>query len=297
MAAMVILELAVVLMHIVAISESAECNGCVVLDSKTFDRVLNKFDVMLVKFDKHDPDVQKQAVFDQIYNDLSKEYGMEDMMTAHVDIVKNGEARNQELASKYGLENELLDDKSLPAIFLFFRKKNEENATHEHFRLKDHKDISVGVEGDQKGINLESLEVDMFKRQIRILTGIYFTLPGCLDDFDFIAIKFAGEFTKFKKESILAEAKAKLIKLSADETIKREIGQAYIEWMVKANDSGEDTNRFIAQEMTNIFEKINKPNEMSEEQAKKLNQALNILDSFQLAGRFQMVEAPEHDEL
>merc|ERR1712077_94403 len=92
MAAMVLLELAVVLLHIVAISESAECNGCVVLDSKTFDRVLNKFDVMLVKFDKHDPDVQKQAVFDQIYNDLSKEYGMEDMMTAHVDIVKNGEA-------------------------------------------------------------------------------------------------------------------------------------------------------------------------------------------------------------
>ena len=67
--------------------------------------------------------------------------------------------------------------------------------------------------------------------------------------------------------------------------------------MVKANDSGEDTNLFINQEITKIFEKINKPNEMSEEQAKKLNQALNILDSFQLAGRFQMVEAPEHDEL
>ena len=297
MAAMVLLELAFVLMHIVAISESAECNGCIVLDSKTFDRVLNKFDIMLVKFDKHDPDVHKQAVFDQIYNDLSKEYGMEDMMNAHVDILKKGEARNQELASKYGLENEILDDKKLPAIFLFFRKKNEGNATHEHFRLRDNKDISVGVDGYQKGIDVASFEVDMFKRQIRILTGIYYTLPGCVDDFDFLAIKFAGEFTKFKKESILAEAKAKLIKLPADETIKREIGQAYIEWMVRANDSGEDTVRFINQEITKIYETINKHNEVSEEQARKLNQALNILDAFQLAGRFQMVEAPEHDEL
>jgi len=36
---------------------------------------------------------------------------------------------------------------------------------------------------------------------------------------------------------------------------------------------------------------------LTEEEKQNKRNALNIFDAFHLAGRFQMVEAPEHDEL
>ena len=71
------------------ISNATECNGCVILDSKTFEKVLAKFDLMLVKFDKYSPDLIKHAAFEKVATDLSKEVGMEDMIAAHVDIFNN----------------------------------------------------------------------------------------------------------------------------------------------------------------------------------------------------------------
>ena len=251
---------------------------------------------MVVKFDKYNPDKMKHASFEQVYNDLSKEIGMENMITAHVDILNNGMVKNNELVDKYNLHSEIFEE-NLPAIFTFIRHKEGEDkegdATHWNVRFRDTEMVEDGKELK----NVSTFGADAIKRSIRLHTGIYFTLPGCLDNFDFLAIKFAGEFTKFKQESIIAEAEAELAKIPEDETTKISIAKEYIEWMRKAMESGEQTANFVYQETTKILLELNKPGSLNDSEKQNKRNALNIFDAFHLAGRFQMVEAPEHDEL
>ena len=274
------------------ISDAAECDGCIILGSKTFDRVLNKFDLMLVKFDKYNPDKKKHAIFEQVYNDLSKEVGMENMIAAHVDISSKGEVKNADLVDRYGLHNEILEN-NLPAIFYLMKPKEGDakaeggGATYTPLRFKDTEDL---FDEDNSHKKVSIFDADAIKRSIRTMTGIYFTLPGCLDDFDFLAIKFAGEFTNFKRRTIIAEAEAKFKLIPETETDKRAIAQEYINWMRLALEDGEFPGGKILRE-------LNTPGSLTKEQEQKKRQTLNILDAFTLAGLFQMVEAPEHDEL
>ena len=269
------LHLAILVLSSFHISNAAECNGCVILDSKTFDKVLSKFDLMIVKFDKYNPDLKKHAAFGQVYADLSKEVGMENMMAAHVNIIKDGEIKNTELVNEYQLQTEIFEE-SLPAVFAFMKikegEKKGDNETHSYSMLTK-----------------SDFDADSLKRAIRSYTGIYFTLPGCIDNFDFLAVKFAGEATTFKQKSVISEAEVHLSQIPQAETEKVAIAKEYISWMKKIVDSGKDIHSFTE----DTFEELKK----SELEKEKQNQAMNILDAFSLGGRFQMVEAPEHDEL
>jgi len=248
---LLVCKFAILWLNVFYFAEAADCNGCIILDSKTFDRVLNKFDVMIVKFDKYNPDKIKHASFEKVYNDLSKEIGMENMMAAHVDILNNGMVKNNELVNKYNLHSDIFEEK-LPAIFIFTRHKEGEekegDATHWNVRFRDTEVVDDG----KAAKNVSTFGTDAIKRSVRLHTGIYFTLPGCLDNFDFLAIKFAGEFTKFKQGSIIAEAEAELAKIPEDEAIKRTIAQDYIEWMRKAMESGEQTATYVQGDGKNI---------------------------------------------
>jgi len=274
------------MLNIFYITDAAECNGCIILDAKTFDRVLSKFDVMVVKFDKHNPDQKKHESFEKIYSDLSSEIGMENLMTAHVDVLNNGMVKNNELIDKYNLHSDIFDEKKLPAIFTFIRYKEGENKDGNESHWKARFDNTPSI-----------FDTDAIKRHIRQVTAIYFTLPGCLDNFDFLAIKFAGEFTKFKQGSIVSEAEVQLSKIPESDTTKRSIAKEYIKWMRNAMESGDNTAAYLHQETEKILSELNKPGSLTEEEKQNKRNALNIFDAFHLAGRFQMVEAPEHDEL
>jgi len=260
------------------ISNATECNGCIILESKTFEKVLAKFDLMLVKFDKYSPDLIKHAAFEKVATDLSKEVGMEDMIAAHVDILNNDGMRNTELVTKYNLKTAIpMIYNALPVLVVFMKIKEEDkkssNETHSHSIIADS----------------QNFDADSLKRAIRAHTGIYFTLPGCIDNFDFLALKFAGETTKFKKQSVISEAETQLSQIPEAESNKVAIAKEYISWMKKAIESGKDTETFTDSTIHEIMG--SKQNEALK------SQALNILDAFNLAGKFQMVEAPEHDEL
>ena len=281
-------------LNVYYVADAAECNGCIILDSKTFDRVLNKFDIMVVKFDKYNPDQTKHAIFEQVFNDLSGLIGMESMIAAHVDVLNNGMITNEELVSRYELQSNIFEEK-LPTISIFIRYKNTTNlpeaARHYRGQFADWKELIV----DKEWKNITNFNADSLKRSIRELSGIYFTLPGCVDDFDFLAIRFANEFTNFKKGSIIAEAEAKLLQMPKDDSGKS--SELYVEWMKQARDSGENTENFLFQETRKIYIELDKSEGVTEEEEKKMRQTLNIFDAFNLAGRFKMVEAPEHDEL
>ena len=246
------------------------------LDSKTFDGALSKADLMLVKFDQHKPDPKMHAAFEKVVSDLSKEIGMENMTAAHVDVINDGEITNTELVSKYNIQT-LIFDESLPVIAAFTRNKEGDK-------------YPEGETHSPSIIISKTFDADLLKRGIRSNTGIYFTLPGCIDSFDFLAVQFAGASSSFKQGKIISEAEVKLSQIPEAESENISTAKEYISYMKKAADSGktnDELNEFIQQEIEKSAQKDGQAS----------NQALNILDAFTLAGKFQMVEVPDHDEL
>jgi len=273
---LVLFCLALLTLSLLDTSNAAECKGCVNLDSKTFDEALSKADLMLVKFDDYNPDPEMHAAFEKVVSDLSKEIGMENMTAAVVDVIKDGEILNTDLVSKYNIEK-LIFDESLPVIAAFTRIKEGDN-------------YQEGTTHAPSIIISKMFDADSLKRGIRSNTGIYFTLPGCIDTFDFLAVQFAQASSAFKQGKIISEAEVKLSQIPEAESENIAIAKEYISYMKKAADSGktnDQLNEFIQQE---IEKSALKGGQAS-------NQVLNIFDAFTLAGKFQMVEVPDHDEL
>jgi len=256
--------------------DTSNAAGIQKLDSKTFDGALSKADIMLVKFDQHNPDPKMHAAFEKVVSDLSKEIGMENMTAAHVEVIKDGEIINSDLVSKYNIQK-LIFDESLPVIASFTRNKEGDK-------------YPEGETHSPSIIISKMFDVDLLRRGIRSNTGIYFTLPGCMDTFDFLAVQFAQASSAFKQGKIISEAEVKLSQIPEAESENIAIAKEYISYMKKAADSGktnDQLNEFIQQE---IEKSALKGGQAS-------NQVLNIFDAFTLAGKFQMVEVPDHDEL
>ena len=256
--------------------DTSNAAGIQKLDSKTFDGALSKADIMLVKFDQHNPDPKMHAAFEKVVSDLSKEIGMENMTAAHVEVIKDGEIINTELVSKYNIQK-LIFDESLPVIAAFTRNKEGDK-------------YPEGETHSPSIIISKVFDVDLLRRGIRSNTGIYFTLPGCMDTFDFLAVQFAQASSAFKQGKIISEAEVKLSQIPEAESENIAIAKEYISYMKKAVDSGknnDELNEFIQQEIEKSAQKDGQAS----------NQVLNILDAFTLGGKFQMVEVPDHDEL
>jgi len=256
--------------------DTSNAAGIQKLDSKTFDGALSKADIMLVKFDQNNPDPKMHAAFEKVVSDLSKEIGMENMTAAHVEVMKDGEITNSELVSKYNIQK-LIFDESLPVIASFTRNKEGDK-------------YPEGETHSPSIIISKMFDVDLLRRGIRSTTGIYFTLPGCMDTFDFLAVQFAQASSAFKQGKIISEAEVKLSQIPEAESENIAIAKEYISYMKKAVDSGktnDELNEFIQQEIEKSAQKDGQAS----------NQVLNILDAFTLGGKFQMVEVPDHDEL
>jgi len=256
--------------------DTSNAAGIQKLDSKTFDGALSKADIMLVKFDQHNPDPKMHAAFEKVVSDLSKEIGMENMTAAHVEVIKDGEITNSDLVSKYNIQK-LIFDESLPVIASFTRNKEGDK-------------YPEGETHSPSIIISKMFDVDLLRRGIRSNTGIYFTLPGCMDTFDFLAVQFAQASSAFKQGKIISEAEVKLSQIPEAESENIAIAKEYISYMKKAVDSGktnDELNEFIQQEIEKSAQKDGQAS----------NQVLNILDAFTLGGKFQMVEVPDHDEL
>lgn len=256
--------------------DTSNAAGIQKLDSKTFDGALSKADIMLVKFDQHNPDPKMHAAFERVVSDLSKEIGMENMTAAYVEVIKDGEIINSDLVSKYNIQK-LIFDESLPVIASFTRNKEGDK-------------YPEGETHSPSIILSKMFDVDLLRRGIRSNTGIYFTLPGCMDTFDFLAVQFAQASSAFKQGKIISEAEVKLSQIPEAESENIAIAKEYISYMKKAVDSGktnDELNEFIQQEIKKSAQKDGQAS----------NQVLNILDAFTLGGKFQMVEVPDHDEL
>merc|ERR1712136_187574 len=249
--------------------DTSNAAGIQKLDSKTFDGALSKADIMLVKFDQNNPDPKMHAAFEKVVSELSKEIGMENMTAAHVEVIKDGEITNSELVSKYNIKK-LIYDESLPVIASFTRNKEGDK-------------YPEGETHSPSIIISKMFDVDLLRRGIRSNTGIYFTLPGCIDTFDFLAVQFAQASSAFKQGKIIPEAEVKLSQIPEAESENIAIAKEYISYMKKAVDSGktnDELNEFIQQEIEKSAQKDGQAS----------NQVLNILDALPSAGSFKWLK-------
>lgn len=94
------------------------CKGCVELDELNFDKIISKFQTVLVKFDIAFPYGKRHDEYAKFAKEISEsnDKGNVDMIVCIIGIKNYGESMNTKLTDRF-----LIGDK-LPAIRLFINK-------------------------------------------------------------------------------------------------------------------------------------------------------------------------------
>lgn len=140
--------------------QASTTSGSIELDELNFDKITNKFEVSLIKFDVAFPYGDKHEAFVALAKD-SKD--VEDLLIAEVGVKDYGEKDNEALAKKYGATKD-----KFPVVKLFVKGKSE----------------PIPFD-DANGFTTDEL-----RRFIRDNSGLYLSLPGCVKEFDKLAIQF-----------------------------------------------------------------------------------------------------------
>lgn len=225
-------------------AQSLACKGCLSLDEYNFDKIISRFKAVLVKFDVAYPYGEKHDTFAKLAEEIASN---KDIVFAQVGVKDYGDKENEELAKKYGISGK--DD--FPAVLLF-------------------------VSGQEEPIpfsNDVEFSIDNLRNLIRDNTDIYIGLPGCLEEYDKLAIKFSSSGNK---EPILKESESLLVKLKEDG--EKSTAEVYIKFMKKIIENGFN---FVSQEVKRL-NKILKDGKVNEKKKKDLYHRVNILHSFSI---------------
>lgn len=248
-------------------SATAVCPGCVSIDEYSFEKVLPRFDVTLLKFDDSYPYGDKHNTFTKVAADITDN---SNIILGQVGIKYYGEKDNSEFAKKFGINSK--DD--LPSLRLFVQGEDEPFVYSK---------------------NMPWTETDI-KKFIRDHTNIYLGLPGCLETFDKLAMKFTSSSDK---EAILEETEQEAAKLKGDVSSKcfvptvnynfrfvtdvtiffqkeKNTAKIYIKLMKKVIESGAS---FVKQENKRLTKILD--GKVNEKKKQELQQRLNILKSLE----------------
>ena len=140
--------------------QASTTSGTVELDEFNFDKITNKFEASLIKFDVAFPYGDKHDAFVALAKDSAD---VEDLLIAEVGVKDYGEKDNEALAKKYGAVKD-----NFPVVKLFIKGKSEPIPFN-----------------DAKGFTSDEL-----RRFVRENSGLYLNLPGCVKEFDKLAIQF-----------------------------------------------------------------------------------------------------------
>lgn len=150
-----------------AYQASTTSTGSVELDEYSFDKIINKFEAALIKFDVAFPYGDKHDAFVALAKEARE---VDDLLIAEVGVKDYGEKDNEKLALKYGASKD-----NFPVVKLFLKGKSE----------------PIPFD-DTKGFTSDEL-----RRFVRENTGLYLSLPGCVKQLD----KLATKFVKAKPEN------------------------------------------------------------------------------------------------
>ena len=143
---------------LVAPSLAINCAGCTPLDEISFDKIVNKFKASLIKFDVAYPYGEEHEAFATIAKDS---LDSEDLFIGEVGVKDYAERDNERLAERFGVSKE-----DFPAVVLFVQVEGGKEGSLLHYRFGD------------------KLTADGLKKFVRQKSGIYLSLPGCIEQFD-----------------------------------------------------------------------------------------------------------------
>lgn len=158
---------------------STSISGSLELDEYTFDKVINKFDTVVVKFDVAYPYGDQH---DAYINVAKESKDIDNLLFAEVGVKEYGQKENEALAARFG-------------------------ATKENFPVV--KLIIKGVKEPISYDNSKGITSDALRQFIRENGKVYMSLPGCIKELDELAVKFM-ESGKDLRENLLQEAKNNL---------------------------------------------------------------------------------------
>jgi len=238
-------RLAFVLAFLTHGTSAINCKGCTPLDTLSFDKLLSKFKVSVVKFDVAYPYGDKHEEFAKFSASAAE---LEDLFVGEVGIKDYGDKDNADLADRFQVVKE-----DYPVVILFVQDADG--------RIHDHRFADEFKEDNLKGF-------------VRQKSGLYLPLPGCLEDFDNLA---DGLMTTAQdagaKGQIIVQAEKAREKLKSDEQSKK--ADIYIKVMHKVVSEGEG---FITKEIDRVQKVM--AGKVSESKKKQLEHRINILKSF-----------------
>ncbi|KAF6204124.1 hypothetical protein GE061_002464 [Apolygus lucorum] len=216
--------------------------GCVELDTYNFEKIVNKFDAVLVKFDNAYPYGPEHEAFEEVCDSSTP---LEEFLVAEVQVKDYGEKENQALAYKYGARK-----KDYPALKLFIKGQDQP--------LKYDKKVN----GDVNPKNI--------KKFIKSHTGIHVSQPGCIRAFDVIVLKFIKTKDEAERKELLKSAEELL-----EEYKDKRAADVYVKLMKKVIEKGDE---FVKTEMARV-DNILKEKLTKDKQA-EMTERINILESF-----------------
>ncbi|KAL1502592.1 hypothetical protein ABEB36_007714 [Hypothenemus hampei] len=219
----------------------ANVKGAVILDEYNFDRVIRRFDTVLVKFDAVYPFGEKHDAFKNVAEELKDS---DDILFAVIPIKDFSDHDNQKLAERFGV----MTKKDWPALRLFVKGEDEPFALN----------------------NNHIWNVNEIKKFIKEHSNVYLGLPGCLETFDKLAAQFARATDK---ESIIAKAEkeAETLENEAD----KKFAQTYIKFMKKSL-----TKESFIEDERKRLNKILREGKVKADKRDSMQMRSNILTSF-----------------
>jgi len=227
-------------------SLAINCAGCTPLDEISFDKIVNKFKASLIKFDVAYPYGEEHDAFAQIAKE-SLDVG--DLFIGEVGVKDYAERDNERLAERFDVSKE-----DFPAVILFVQVEGGKEGNLLHFRFGD------------------KLNADGLKKFVRQKSGIYLSLPGCIEEFDKLVDKLLSA-PEAEKQSVLKEAEALWDKTHGPRMAKR--ADIYVKLMRKVVATGPS---FVAKEAQRVKKLLG--GKISSDKKEELEEKSNILKSF-----------------
>ncbi|KAJ8910507.1 hypothetical protein NQ315_012354 [Exocentrus adspersus] len=226
-------------------SAEGACKGCVTIDEFSFEKVLPQFEVTLLKFDDAYPYGDKHNAFVNVASEIADN---KNIIVGQVGIKYYGENDNVDFSKRFGVNSK----EDLPALRLFVQGEDEPFVY-------------------AKGMPWTEDDIKTF---IRGHTTIYLGLPGCLEAFDKLALKFVSSSDQ---KSIVKKAEKEAEKLKAEKD--KDSAKAYIKYMNLVVERGAS---FVNQEITRLKNLLSK---VSEKKKAEISHRINILMSFKAPGQ------------
>jgi len=227
---------------------SNTCKGCTDLDELTFEKLVKRFQVTIVKFDIAYPYGDQHEAFAKFAQDV---HHIDDLLVATIGIKDYGEMDNKNLSKRFDVPEKL------PSIKLFLN-----GVVTKWFDYADSTDVKT----------------EDLKQFVRKHSPVYIGLSGCIREFDEIATEFVRSFSTEAYE--LAMTKANHLIANYDTDKLKNTGKVYTILMKRVLEVGLN---YIEEERVRTMEMLGK--KINSVKKQEMLDRLNILKAFEIPAK------------